>query len=99
MTQNINERVVFAISPEGQGDGVPVVILGIPRGAWRYIRDGKTMTFDLNQGEHPVPVKIMMFGAETHAQIMELLDTAQKAIGNAYIDARNRDFSMKEKKP
>ena len=50
---NIEERIVFAVSPSGQGDGVPVVILGIPGGAWKYISEGKTNTFDLTKAGVP----------------------------------------------
>lgn len=91
----IEEKIVFAVSPTGQGDGAPVVILGIPKGAWEYMKDGKTHNFDLTKAG--IPVKLMLFGAESHDAAMKVMNEAFAASGNAYLDARNRDFSIEPK--
>lgn len=36
---NVEEKIVFATSA-GTGDGIPLVILGIPGGAWEYLQSG-----------------------------------------------------------
>lgn len=94
--RNIEEKMVFAVSYEGQGDGVPVVVLGIPRAAWRYMRDGKTHNFDLTKAG--VPVKLMIFGGKDHADVMKTLDDAAKLSGSAYEDARQKDFDIHPRK-
>lgn len=93
--RNIEEKIVFAVSPEGQGDGIPLVVLGIPRGAWRYMHDGKTHTFDLTSAG--IPVKLVLFGAMDHAAAMKVLEDAAKASGSIYEDARQKDFSIQPK--
>jgi hypothetical protein len=66
-----DQKVVFAISHEGTGDGIPLVLLGVPRAAWVYMRDGKTHTFDLTKAG--LPIKIMMFGGNDQGEIKRLL--------------------------
>lgn len=89
------EQIVFAISPEGQGDGVPVLLLGVPTAAWEYIRDGKTNTFDLTKVG--VPIKLVIFGGADNAAVMKALNDAM-AIANApYFDERHKDLSISEK--
>jgi hypothetical protein len=97
MPQNIEEKLVFAISPEGQGDGVPLLIVGLPAGAWEYMRDGKTHHFDLTK--LGLPVKMIFFGAENHDAAMKALQEGMKARGEAYLDERQRDFSIEPKEP
>lgn len=84
------EKVVCGISPEGTGDGVPLVILGVPKGAWEYMKDGKTHTFDLTAAG--VPVKLVLFGGKDHEECSRLLVQA------GTIDARGVDFSIQPKK-
>lgn len=80
------EQMVFSVSYEGQGDGVPVVIIGMPAQAWEYMKDGKTHHFDFtNIG---VPVKLMMFGAESHDAAMAVLAQAT----DVTVDMRGADF-------
>lgn len=86
------QKVVFGISYEGQGDGIPVVVLGIPAAAWEYMRDGKTHTFDLTKAG--VAVKLILFGAETHEEAVKVFGQMNAAADAPYIDARNKDFSI-----
>lgn len=92
----IDDKIVFALSPEGQGDGVPVVILGIPKAAWDYMADGKTHTFDLTKVG--CPVKLVLFGAEDHAAVMKAMNEAMSAANMPYLDERQTDFSIKPRK-
>lgn len=91
----LEEKMVFGVSPEGQGDGVPLILLGIPAGAWEYMREGKTHTFDLTK--IGLPIKIMLYGAADHAAAMKLIEGHLSDKGMPYVDARREDFSIKPK--
>jgi hypothetical protein len=95
MTRNIEKKMVFAVAPEGQGDGVPLVLLGIPTGAWEYMRDGKTHNFDLTRSG--IPVKLMLYGAADHSAAMKVVEDHMKTLGLPLLDARREDFSTKPK--
>jgi hypothetical protein len=92
---SIEEKLVFAISPQGQGDGVPLLIVGLPALAWEYMKDGKTHHFDLTK--IGLPVKMIFFGAENHDAAMKAIDAGMKARGEAYLDERQQDFSIEPK--
>lgn len=92
MPENIEQKCVFALSPQGTGDGAPLMIIGIPAGAWEYLKDGKTSHFDLTRVG--LPVKLVLFGAESHDAAMKVLANGAKARGEAYLDERQRDFSI-----
>lgn len=92
---NIEERLIFAICPEGQGDGVPALMIGVPKGAWQYMRDGKTHTLDLTSAG--LPIKLILFGGSDHADVMRQVNEVMKATNTPYLDQRNRDFSIKPK--
>lgn len=68
------EKCIFAlgVSP----DGLPMIILGVPKAAWEYMKSGKTHTFDFVQAG--LPVRVMMFGAETQEEILETINEAGK---------------------
>jgi hypothetical protein len=87
------QKVVFAVAYEGTGDGIPLIILGVPRAAWVYMKDGKTHTFDLTKAG--VPVKIMMFGGSDQAAIKGVLAEAA-ARGNARDLTGVVDFKIDE---
>lgn len=95
--RNIEEKCVFAISPRGQGDGVPLLIIGIPAGGWDYMKDGKTHNFDLTK--IGVPIKMVLFGAENHDAAMKVLSDGCAERGEAYLDERQADFSIEPVKP
>lgn len=95
MTATREDQIIFAVSP-GQGDGIPVVVLGIPAAAWEYMRDGKTHTFDLTKaGLAGLQVKIMVFGADTGAAALKMIEEASAATGLSTLDRRRDDFGMK----
>lgn len=80
-------KVIFGVAPNGTGDGVPLVILGIPQTAWDYIKDGKTNTLDLTKVG--LNVKLVLFGAPSQDAAMKMLNTDR-----ATQDRRNEDFSI-----
>lgn len=41
---NIEQRPVFALATSDKG---PIIIIGIPKGAWDYMKDGHTTNFSL----------------------------------------------------
>lgn len=86
-----NRKILFAVSAQGQGDSVPVVIVGIPKGAWDYMRDGKTNTLDLTR--IGIKFKLLMFGCDTHEQGRSWLNLAEAK------DVSELDLSIKPKDP
>lgn len=90
---DIENKMVFAVSPEGNGDGVPMLLLGIPAGAWEYMKDGKTHQFDLTK--IGLPVRIMLYGAPDHSAAMKMVEGHLSDRGLPYLDARREDFSIK----
>jgi len=95
MSKTRDEQIVFAISPEGQGDGIPMLLLGVPTAAWEYMKDGKTHMFDLTRAG--LPIKLVIFGSETHDDAMKVLNQVIGERGQAYVDMRREDFSIKPK--
>lgn len=92
MKQPIDEKCVFALLPDGTGDGVPLMVVGIPEKAWLNLRQGKTSTFDLTKVG--LPVKFSLFGAESHDAAMKVLEQAASEKGVPFLDERRRDFSV-----
>jgi hypothetical protein len=77
----------------GVPDGVPVLLVGVPAGAWEYMKDGKTHHFDLTR--IGIPIKMMFFGAADHGAAMKLMEDAQRASNTPALDLRREDFSIK----
>lgn len=77
--------VVFAKA--ATPDGVPMIILGIHPDAVEYMKDGKTNNFDLTK--LGVPVRIMIFGAESQEAAIRLIEQgmAQSGRGIPLVDA------------
>lgn len=92
---DIESKMVFAVSPGGQGDNIPLVILGIPAAAWEYMHDGKTHSFDLTK--IGIPVKLMLYGADDHSAAIKMIEKHFSANGLPYVDRRRDDFSIKPK--
>lgn len=93
MAQNIDERIVFGVSPRDEGGAD--LLLGIPRGAWEYCKDGKTHTLDLSS--IGIPIRLMLYGAESHDAAVRVIEEHNKKLGVAILDERRRDFSIKPK--
>ncbi len=92
MPRDLEEKVVFGVSADA-GDGVPLVVVGIPAGAWDYMRDGRTNHFDLTR--IGLPIKLVLFGAADHATAKAAIEAGQAAAGEASLDLRREDFSIK----
>jgi hypothetical protein len=89
------QRIVFAVALDSS-DSVPLVLLGMPAGAWTYIKDGMTSTFDLTKAG--IPVKLMIFGSATHDSVMELMNRMMAESFSKdipIVDRRGEDFSIK----
>lgn len=93
---NIEEKTVFCIAPNGTGDGVPLVMLGVPAGAWEYMKDGKTHNFDFTKVG--LPIKLMLFGAKDHAEAMGYIEQMAKNAGMTLNNMLNRDFNIHPEK-
>ena len=95
MAQDIESKIVFGVAPEGNGDGVTTVLLGIPAGAWEHMKDGKTHNFDLTK--IGLPIRILLYGAENHTAAMKMVEGHISDRGLSYLDQRREDFSIKPK--
>lgn len=91
MAKVTEDKLLFALLPF-ENEKVPGLLVGIPRGAWDYMRDGNTHTLDLTR--LGIPVRLMLFGAETHADALKTFEEAARANGVALLDQRHsEDFS------
>lgn len=97
MAQSIEEKVVFGVAPAGTGDGVQMVLFGIPAAAWENLKNGKCSTFDLTK--LGIPVKVALYGAANHAAAMELIEGYMSKEGVPYINALREDFAIKSGAP
>lgn len=88
-------KLVFGMTIDAT-DNVPFIVIGIPRQAWEYMKDGKTHHFDLSSAG--VPVRLMLFGAETHDAAVELIKRGIEEGGSTVVDRRDKDFSIKPPK-
>jgi hypothetical protein len=95
-TRDINQKIVFGLSPspEHLGPGT-VLLIGIPAAAWEYMKDGKTHHFDLSTAG--VPIQIMLYGAADHDAAKAAIDKHNASLGVPTLDERRRDFSIKPK--
>jgi len=88
-------KIVFGVSPEGQGDGVPVVMLGITKGAWEWMKDGRTHSLDLTK--IGLPVKIMLYGAKNHKEAISVIEQHNNNLGIPIVNKTTEDFSIQPK--
>jgi hypothetical protein len=89
------KKMVFAVAPPNPPhEDAPIVLLGIPAGAWEHMKDGKTHSFDLTKVG--VPVKLMLYGAKDHTEAMSFIKA--QLSGVPIIDEReSTDFSIQPK--
>ena len=80
---------MFALSPTGTGDGVPLMVVGIPEKAWTVLIEGKTAEFDLTKAG--LPIKLVLFGAKDHDAAMKML-TEHAANRNEPMYDRRREY-------
>jgi hypothetical protein len=86
------DQISFAVAPDAQGDGIPLVIIGIPRDAWDHMKGGKTHHVDLTKAG--IPMKFMLFGGKDHKEIWKTLDAAMAVTNTPYLDERGKDYSI-----
>lgn len=90
MAKNIDEKIVFSLANTEVGQ---LLILGVPKAAWEYMSDGKTHNFDLTA--IGFPVKLMLFGADSHDAAIKVMEKAAADAGVALLDGRQKDFDIK----
>lgn len=86
--------IVFGLSVDDEG--TPFLLLGVPKDAWEYMKDGKTFTFDLTKAN--LNLKLMIFGADDRASAARVIEDHNKSVGVETMDFRDRDFSIKLQK-
>lgn len=91
MAQDKEQKMAFAVQ---MTDDVPLMTIGVPQAAWDYMKDGKTHTFDLTP--MGVPLKLMIFGGESHDAVTKTLFEAASKAGIVVNDMRRTDFSIKD---
>lgn len=92
MGASIETKVIFGLSPPA--DGKSTVLLGIPRDAWRHMREGKTHHCDLTSAG--LPVQLILFGGRDYDDCMKTMEKAIAVAGRAYEDRRRDDFSIQD---
>jgi len=85
------QKVLFAVSAPAP-DGVTVILLGIPAGAWEYMKGGKTHSFDLTKAGFPL--RLALFGKETTDAVEQELREQLEIAGVEVEDRRGQDFSI-----
>jgi hypothetical protein len=85
---NIDNKVVFYL---GQGKNGPALIIGIPKKAYEGMKDA-TQTLDLNK--IGMPLQVILYAEETHADCKKLIENYAKSIGTSILDLRREDFSV-----
>lgn len=86
---SIEERPVFGV---GLGnDGARVLLLGITKGTWDTIQNG--MSKDIDLSSIGIPLKVLIFGADTHADVMKIINETFAQAGIPVLDERRKDFS------
>lgn len=94
MTKDINESFTFSLAADP--DGGVVIMVGMPRKARDYIADGKTNTADF--ASLGVPVKLVVFGAETHQDCLDIIKKANEQNALFTEEQMDKDFSIKTPK-
>lgn len=70
----LDQRVVFAVGEATNAktsDKTPLLVLGVPKGAWAYMKRGETHTFDLRPAG--IDLKLVMYGGDSHDHVKKLM--------------------------
>ena len=86
-----DNKIAFAIAPID--NGVSLLLVGVPQQAWDYMKEGKTHTIDLTT--LGLPIKVALYGGESHKEVMVVLKDYAKNNEIPYLDERDKDFSIK----
>ena len=88
----IERKIVFAVG-QGTSPGTPMIVMGMPAGAWVYMKDGNTHHFDFtNIG---IPLQLVLYGGKDHGDCMQKIESVLAAEGVAYDDRRRDNFGIK----
>jgi hypothetical protein len=94
----IDEKIVFSLIPGSDNDtAMPILILGVPRAAWDYMKGGKTHNFDFSS--IGIPLQMMLYGADTHADAVKVIEDVAESKGIVLDDQRRKDFTAPWQKP
>lgn len=92
--RSIEEKIVFSIA-DTDAEG-PVLMLGVPKGAWEYMQNGNFHHFDLTAVGFPI--KLMVYGGANHDACLKVIEDAAKASGTVILDHRRENHSIKSVK-
>lgn len=88
----IEQKIIFGLSPPSGPEGKATMVVGIPRAAWEYMSEGKTYQVDL--AKVGIPLQFILYGAEDHDAAMKMIEGFVAGQGQAYDDRRREDFSI-----
>lgn len=92
MARNIEEKIVFGFSPPADPTKPATLIIGVPNGAWEYMKDGKTHTLDLTK--IGIPIQLLLYGADSHDTAMNYIKQHNSRQAIPYLDERQKDFGI-----
>lgn len=93
-----DQRVTVAIGEPLDGvQQVPTVILGMPQGAWDFMADGLTHTFDLTKVG--VPVQVIIFRGKDGLDVKGKLFDANAFLKDGATDADGNLQNLGIKEP
>ena len=92
MKDDIEKRMVWGIIPTTDGKP-PIIMLGIPQGAWNRLKHHEAQTIDMTR--HKIPLRVMVYGGQSHKDCLEVIEKAARSAGIAIIDERRDDHSIK----
>lgn len=95
MSTDPEERILFAVTELDAP--APLVVMGLPAGAWEYMQDGKTHTFDLTK--IGIPVRIVLYGGPDANAVKAALEGFASAQGLETVDRRDEDMSIRGDRP
>ncbi len=91
MAKSLDDRPVFMVSDTK--DGKKFLLIGVPDGATRALKDKMGHDFDLSSAGIPIYVSVMY--GRSHKDIMRQIDEIARE-ANITLDNRlNKDFSIK----
>lgn len=76
------QNIVLAWSPETDDEDARVAVLGISRAAWVNMQGDGEHTLDLTRAG--IPLKLILFGAKDHADVMKRLGEMTKEVTPQY---------------
>lgn len=91
---DIEQKIVFGLGATDTGE--TVILVGIPAGAWEYMKDGKTNHIDFSKAG--LPVKLIMYGGKDHDTVFGAIKKHNESMQQPFLDERNNDWSISDAK-